>query len=72
VAHSDPAVRCLGDGQERVIFPKRQVVLDAKFLVKTTRDPLVRQEEGAPWCQAWVARLEWSIDWSLGGRRRGM
>ncbi len=48
LAHPDPPGGGPGDGQQRVVFGERDVVLGAQLLVEAPRDPRVRQQEGTP------------------------
>ena len=59
--HPDPTFRSLGDGQERVVFADRQVVLGSQLLIEPTDDAGMRLEERAPRREPLVARLERSL-----------
>ena len=48
LAHPDPPIGRVGDGQQGVVLRERQVVLGAQLLVEPARDPGMRLQEGAP------------------------
>ena len=55
VAHADPPIRRVRDGQQRVVLGQAQVVLGAQLLVEAACDPGVRLQERTPRFQAGVA-----------------
>jgi D-hydroxyproline dehydrogenase subunit beta len=56
LAHADPTIGRVGDGQQGVVFGQGQVVFRAQLLVEATCDAGVRGQERAPRLEAWVAR----------------
>ena len=63
LAHPDPPVRRLRDGQQGVVLGERQVVLGAQLLVEAARDPGVGLQERAPRLEARVSSV---MCWSRG------
>ena len=50
------------DGEQRVVFGERQVVLGPQFLVEAAGDAGVRLEEGPPRLEPWIASRQWPGD----------
>ena len=69
LTHPDPPLRRVGDGQERVVFRERQVVLGAQLVVEPPRDTSVRLQEGAPGLDARITRGQLRL--GLGARALG-
>ena len=71
MAHADPPVGRLRDGQERVVLGEGEVVVGAQLVVETARDPGMGHEELAPWSKARIACGERALD-RLGGDGHGL